>query len=233
MSSPARKEWTCLPERVRIAVLASGRGTNLQSILDACARGEIPGEVVVVISNKPDAQALWRARRTGVPAILLDHREFPTRETFEARLAETLNAYSVDLICLAGWLRILGPGFVRQFTGRMMNIHPSLLPQFGGRGMYGERVHEAVLSAGMKISGCTVHFVDDTPDGGPIVLQSAVPVEDGDTPATLAARVADEEHRWYPLAISLFAERRLLIQGRKVRIVEARERESVANEVTR
>ena len=99
--------------------------------------------------------------------------------------------------------------------------------------MYGERVHEAVLSAGMKISGCTVHFVDDTPDGGPIVLQSAVPVEDGDTPATLAARVADEEHRWYPLAISLFAERRLLIQGRKVRIVEARERESVANEVTR
>lgn len=222
-----------MPERVRIAVLASGRGTNLQSILDACARGEIPGEVVVVISNKPDAQALWRARRTGVPAILLDHREFPTRETFEARLAETLNAYSVDLICLAGWLRILGPGFVRQFTGRMMNIHPSLLPQFGGRGMYGERVHEAVLSAGMKISGCTVHFVDDTPDGGPIVLQSAVPVEDGDTPATLAARVADEEHRWYPLAISLFAERRLLIQGRKVRIVEARERESVANEVTR
>ena len=222
-----------MPERVRIAVLASGRGTNLQSILDACARGEIPGEVVVVISNKPDAQALWRARRTGVPAILLDHREFPTRETFEARLAETLNAYSVDLICLAGWLRILGPGFVRQFTGRIMNIHPSLLPQFGGRGMYGERVHEAVLSAGMKISGCTVHFVDDTPDGGPIVLQSAVPVEDGDTPATLAARVADEEHRWYPLAISLFAERRLLIQGRKVRIVEARERESVANEVTR
>jgi len=222
-----------LPERVRIAVLASGRGTNLQSILDACARGEIPGEVVVVISNKPDAQALWRARRTGVSAILLDHREFPTRETFEARLAETLNAYSVDLICLAGWLRILGPGFVRQFTGRIMNIHPSLLPQFGGRGMYGERVHEAVLSAGMKISGCTVHFVDDTPDGGPIVLQSAVPVEDGDTPATLAARVADEEHRWYPLAISLFAERRLLIQGRKVRIVEARERESVANEVTR
>ena len=134
MSSPARKEWTCLPERVRIAVLASGRGTNLQSILDACARGEIPGEVVVVISNKPDAQALWRARRTGVPAILLDHREFPTRETFEARLAETLNAYSVDLICLAGWLRILGPGFVRQFTGRIMNIHPSLLPQFGGEG---------------------------------------------------------------------------------------------------
>lgn len=222
-----------MAEGIRIAVLASGEGTNLQAIMDSCPGREIPGEVVVVVSNKPGAHALWRARRAGVPAILLDHREFPTREPFETRLAETLRAYSVDLVCLAGWLRILGPAFVRQFAGRIMNIHPSLLPLFGGRGMYGERVHEAVLSAGMKISGCTVHFVDETPDGGPIILQAVARVQEDDTPASLGARIAEEEHRLYPLAIRLFAEGRLLIEGRKVGIVEARKREPVASEVSR
>lgn len=212
-----------MAERIRIAVLASGEGTNLQAIVDSCARREIPGEVVVVVSNKPGAHALWRARRAGVPAILLDHREFPTRETFEARLAKTLSAYSVDLVCLAGWLRILGPAFVRQFAGRIMNIHPSLLPLFGGRGMYGERVHTAVLNAGMKVSGCTVHFVDEAPDGGPIILQAVTRVQEDDTPSSLGARITEEEHRVYPLAIRLFAEDRLKIEERKVRILEERE----------
>lgn len=222
-----------MPERIRIGVLASGHGTNLQAIMDACRRQEIPGEVVVVVSNKPDAHALSRARQAGVPTILLDHRQFPGRETFDARLGETLNAYSVDLVCLAGWLRILGPAFVRRFAGRIMNIHPSLLPLFGGRGMYGERVHEAVLNAGMKVSGCTVHFVDDTPDGGPIILQAVARVEEDDTPSSLSARIAEEEHRLYPLAIRLFAEGRVRIQGRKVGIVEAREWEPITSEVSR
>lgn len=207
---------------VRIAVLASGRGTNLQSIMDGCRRGDIPGEVVAVVSNNATARALWRARRAGIPAMLLDHRNFPDRETFETKLAEILHAYSVDLVCLAGWLRILSGEFVEQFARQILNIHPALLPLFGGRGMYGERVHQAVLAAGVKISGCTVHFVDDTPDGGPIILQSAVAVQDDDTPVSLAARIARREHRLYPQAIRLFAEGRLKIQGRRVRILEER-----------
>jgi phosphoribosylglycinamide formyltransferase-1 len=201
--------------------------------MDSCSRHEVQGEVVVVVSNKPDAPALWRAGHAGVPAIVLDHRQFPDREAFETRLSETLKAYSLDLVCLAGWLRILSPAFVRQFAGRIMNIHPSLLPLFGGRGMYGERVHEAVLKAGMRVSGCTVHFVDDTPDGGPIILQAVARVQEDDTPASLGARIAEEEHRLYPLAIRLFAEGRLLIQGQRVRIGDARVRESITNEVSR
>lgn len=204
----------------KIAVLASGRGTNLQAIMDACRRGAIHGEVVVVISTNGTARALWRARRAGLPAILLDHREFLDRETFEAKLVEVLNAYRVELVCLAGWLRILTPPFVAQFEGRIMNIHPALLPLFGGQGMYGDRVHQAVLAAGVKVSGCTVHFVDDTPDGGPIILQATVPVHVEDTPSSLAQRIARREHRLYPQAIRLFAEGRLKIQGHKVRILD-------------
>ncbi len=217
---------------VRIAVLASGRGTNLQAILDASEYGKMPGRVVVVISNIPTAGALARARRAGVPAILLDHREFPDRQIFEARLTEALHAYYVDLICLAGWLRILSPSLVHEFAGRIMNIHPALLPAFGGHGMYGARVHRAVLKHGVKVSGCTVHFVDESTDGGPIILQAAVPVREDDTPSSLAARISEQEHLIYPEAVRLFAEGRLKIRGRRVRILDTREPALAGHEST-
>ncbi|MDQ7820658.1 MAG: phosphoribosylglycinamide formyltransferase [Armatimonadota bacterium] len=201
---------------LRLGVLVSGQGTNLQAILDACGGGEVPARVVVVVSSRPQAYALQRARAAGVPALALAPQDFPARRAYDACLAEILAAHGVDLVCLAGFVRLLGPEFVRRFAGRILNIHPSLLPAFGGPGMYGERVHEAVLRSGVKISGCTVHLVDETPDGGPIVLQAAVPVRDDDTVQTLAARVAAQEHRLYPLAIRLYALGRLALRGRRV-----------------
>lgn len=208
---------------IRIGVLASGGGSNLQAIIDACARGEIDGKVVVVVSNNPKARALDRARRAGIPAVAMHHRAFPDRDTFDAKLVEILHSYEVDLICLAGFMRILGPAFIGQFHGRIMNIHPALLPSFGGLGMYGDRVHKAVLDSGVKFSGCTIHFANEAPDGGPIIVQAVVPVLDGDTVETLAARIAREEHRLYPEAVRLFAEGRLKVVGRRVFITEARE----------
>lgn len=217
---------------VRIGVLASGEGTNLQAILDACTRGEVPGHVVVVVSNTPGARALERARAAGVPAVLLDHRAYADRQAFAQHLAEVLRTHAVDLVCLAGFLRILSPWFVAQFPGRIMNIHPALLPSFGGRGMYGAHVHETVLTYGVKVSGCTIHFVDDTPDGGPIILQAAVPVLDDDTPSTLAARIAAQGHRLYPETITLFAEGRLQVEGRRVRILDFQPPSSHESHVT-
>jgi len=212
-----------LSRRIRIAVLASGRGSDLQAIMDACDRGDIPGAVVVVASDNPKAGALERARRAGIPVIVLAVRSFPKREQFEARLLEALQSYQPDLVCLAGFMRILSPAFVQHFVGRMMNIHPALLPAFGGVGMYGEHVHRAVLDRGVRVSGCTVHFVDDVPDGGPIILQAAVPVGDDDTISSLAEKIADHEHRLYPEAIRLFAEGRLRREGRRVRILPSPE----------
>ncbi len=208
---------------VRIAVLASGHGTNLQSIIDGCDRGDIFGSVVAVVSDNPRAGALARARSAGIPVVVLPVRSFPNRDAFERRLTEALESYAPDLICLAGFLRILSPPTVQHFPGSIMNIHPALLPSFGGVGMYGERVHRAVLDRGVRVSGCTVHFVDEIPDGGPIILQSAVPVEPDDTVETLAARIAREEHRLYPEAIRLFAEGRLHIEGRRVTILPSLE----------
>ncbi|MDR5709204.1 MAG: phosphoribosylglycinamide formyltransferase [Armatimonadota bacterium] len=187
--------------RVRLAVLVSGSGTNLQAILDACARPDYPAEVVVVVSDRPEAFALERARRAGVPAHVVDWSAFRDREAFCRRLEAVLAPYRVDLVCLAGFLRILDARFVAAYRGRILNIHPSLLPAFGGKGMYGERVHRAVLASGARVSGCTVHFVTEAVDAGPIVLQAEVPVLPGDTPQTLAARVAQQEHRIYPEAI--------------------------------
>lgn len=205
---------------IRIGVLASGFGSNLQAILDACAREEIPGRVVVVVSNNPKAKALERARLAGIPAVAMHHRAFPDRETFDSKLAEILHSYEVDLVCMAGFMRILGPWFINQFAGRIMNIHPALLPSFGGLGMYGDRVHKAVLDSGARFSGCTIHFANEAPDGGPIILQAVVPVHDDDTIQTLAARIAEQEHRLYPDAIRLFAQGRLVIIGRRVRILD-------------
>ncbi|MDR7473899.1 MAG: phosphoribosylglycinamide formyltransferase [Armatimonadota bacterium] len=201
---------------MRIGVLVSGYGSNLQALLDAAAAGA-PYTVAVVIANIAGAPALERARRAGVPAHLVEHRGRSRRE-FEADLLRLLREARVDLVCLAGFLRILSPWFVSHFRGRILNIHPALLPAFGGRGMYGLRVHEAVLASGALRSGCTVHLVDETVDGGPILAQATVPVLPGDTPETLAARVAQAEHRLYPEVVGEVASGRLLL---KVRVAPA------------
>jgi len=202
-----------------VGVLASGNGTNLQAILDASqAPKSIGARVAVVISNEPQAFALERARKMGVDAVVVNHRDFDTRERFEEKLIEELDSRKVDLVCLAGFMRILTPLFVRHYQGRMMNIHPALLPLFGGKGFYGDKVHWAALESGMKFSGCTVHFVTEETDGGPIILQAAVPILDDDTAETLAGRIHIKEHEIYPEAVKLFAEGRLEVTGKRVRI---------------
>ncbi len=187
---------------MRVGVLASGEGTNLQALLDA-AVGGAPYQVAVVISNVRAAPALARAERTGIPAHWVDHRR--RRPAFETDLVRILTDARVELVCLAGFLRILSPWFVAQFPGRILNIHPALLPAFGGPGMYGLHVHEAALASGRRESGCTIHVVDDSVDGGPIVAQTVVPILPGDTPVALAARVAAAEHRLYPQVVSAVA----------------------------
>lgn len=215
----------------RLAVLASGSGTTLQALLDAFpARGESARgdptdaegcaarpcvEVAVVIVNTPGAPALERGRRAGVPAVLVDHRR-KSQASFEAELARVIREHRADLICLAGFLRILSPAFIADHAGRVLNVHPALLPAFGGKGMYGERVHREVLAARSAVSGCTIHLVDEVPDGGPILAQIAVPVLQDDTPATLAARVQAEERKLYPEVIGWWANGRVSLDGRRV-----------------
>lgn len=199
----------------RIAVFASGSGTTLQAILDAFRGPEAPATVALVVSNNRDAYALERARLAGVPAAIVDHRG-RSREAFEDELAALVRSHWIDLICLAGFMRIFTPAFVARFPGRILNTHPALLPAFGGRGMYGEYVHRAVLAARVTVSGCTVHIVDEVPDGGPIVAQASVPVLAGDTPETLAARVQRAERRLYPGVIGWWAAGRIEVRGRRV-----------------
>lgn len=203
--------------KVRIGVLASGGGSNLQAIMDACDSGEINGEVVVVISDNPDAYALERAMKKKIAAVAVPIEDMD-REEHEQVIHEVLEKERVDLVALAGYMRILTPWFISKYGGRMMNVHPAQLPAFGGEGMYGEHVHKAVLDHGCKVSGCTVHFVSDDVDGGPIILQESVAVLEGDTPETLANRIHPVEHRLYVKAIALFAAGRLKIEGRRVRI---------------
>ena len=215
-----------MAKRLRLGVLASGGGTNLQAIIVNCAAGRVNGEVVVVISDV-ECGALARARKAGIPDHLLNRHDkqcFPTREAFDRAVVERLQAHHVDLVCLAGYLRIMTSELVDAYAGRMMNVHPALLPSFGGRGMWGHHVHQAVLDYGCKVSGCSVHFVSLETDGGPIILQRAVPVEEDDTPETLAARILPLEHDTYSQAIQLFAEGRLRIEGRRVRILPPAER---------
>ena len=199
---------------LRIGVLVSGGGTNLQAIIDAVARKEIPAEVSVVISNVRTAYALQRAARHGIPATVIDHHDFPDRGTFEQALIAELESRRVQLVCLAGFMRVLSPLFVRRYAARIMNIHPALLPAF--KGLWGHHVHEAVIASGTRFSGCTVHFVTEDVDGGPILVQRAVPVLESDDAATLAARVLVEEHRAYPEAIARFASGKLRIAGNRV-----------------
>jgi phosphoribosylglycinamide formyltransferase-1 len=192
-------------------VLVSGRGSNLQAILEACARPGFPAHVAVVISDRERAVALERARAAGVEALWINPKDFADRDAFDRALVHELSARGVGLVCSAGFMRILSPVYVRAFAGRALNIHPSLLPAFPG--LHAQR---QALDHGAKIAGATVHFTDEGMDSGPIVLQAAVPVEPGDTEETLSARILVQEHRLYPEAIRLFAEGRLRIEGRRV-----------------
>ncbi len=201
--------------RQKLGVLCSGRGTDLQSIMDAINNGEVAADIAVVLTDKPDAFALERAASAGIKAVCVNRKQFDGRESFEQALVSELQASGVTLVVLAGFMRILTPYFVRQYAGRIMNIHPALLPSFPGA-----HAHQDVLAYGVKISGCTVHFVDEGTDSGPIILQAAVPVLDGDTEEALGARVLEQEHIIYPRAIQLYCEGKLEIHGRHVRILE-------------
>ncbi|MDF0644906.1 MAG: phosphoribosylglycinamide formyltransferase [Nitrospira sp.] len=200
---------------LRIAVLASGRGSNLQAVIDAIEAGRIDATIVAVISNKQDAAALERARKHGLSDIFVDPKPFAgrpdSREAYDQALLEVLRRHEVDLVLLAGYMKIVTSLLIEAYANRMMNIHPSLLPAFPGLD-----VQRKAIDWGCKLAGCTVHFVTEGVDEGPIILQAAVPVLDGDTPDTLAARILEQEHRIYPRAVELFAEGRLRVEGRRV-----------------
>jgi formyltetrahydrofolate-dependent phosphoribosylglycinamide formyltransferase len=206
---------------LRLGVLLSGSGTTLQNLLDRIGDGRLPGVVVAcVVSSRADAVGLERARRAGLPAFVVERKPCPSRAEFSRLILDHCRSAGVDLVCLAGFLHLLD--VAPDFGGRVMNIHPALLPAFGGKGYHGLNVHRAVLEAGVKVSGCTVHFADNEYDHGPIILQRVVPVLEDDTPETLQARVFAVECEAYPEAIRLFAEGRLHVEGRRVRVLDAR-----------
>ncbi len=196
-----------------IGVLASGRGSNLQAIMDAIQAGRLDVKIGVVISDNPEANVLKRMAGSDIPAVCIDRRQFASRQEFEAAVAEELNIHHVELVVLAGFMRILSRYFIDRFAGRIMNIHPSLLPSFPG-----ENAQQQALRYGAKASGCTVHFVDEGMDTGPIILQEAVPVMEDDTEETLSERILHVEHILYPRALALYSEGRLTIEGRRVHI---------------
>ncbi len=204
--------------RVSIAVLASGRGTNFEALVHTGRRAETNGEVRLLVTNIVDAPVLQRAEAEHVPAAIIPHRQFKTRAEFEKAVIAELNHHNINLVCLAGFMRILSPVFVTAFENRIMNIHPSLLPAFAG--LQGMQVHEAVIASGVKVSGCTVHFVTTDVDAGPIVVQRAIAVREADTPESLALRVLVEEHQAYAEALKLFCNGRLRVEGKRVRVLE-------------
>ncbi len=195
--------------RINLAVLISGSGSNLQALIDACARPDYPARIAVVISNRPDAYGLQRAKDAGLDTVMIDHKEFSSREEFDAALASALTQYDIDLVCLAGFMRILTPEFTKSWEGRMINIHPALLPRHGGAGFYGMKVHEAVIASGDTESGASVHYVIAECDAGDVILQRKVPVAPGDTPESLAEKVLKEEHKAYPQAVEMLAKEML------------------------
>lgn len=199
--------------RLKVAVLISGRGSNLQTLIDACAEPKFPAEIVAVISNVADAAGLARAKDAKIPTSVIDHRDFASREAFDAALDAALKKSGAGLVCLAGFMRLLSEGFVDKWRNRVINIHPSLIPAFTGR-----NTHERVLKAGVRFTGCTVHFVNAEMDKGPIIIQAAVPVHADDDAAALADRVLAAEHRIYPQAVRLIAEDRVRVLGDVVRI---------------
>ena len=204
---------------VRLAVLLSGSGSTLQNLLDRIAAGTLPAQVVVVVASRSDAYGFERARLAGIPARVVARKEYADVERFNDALHAALEPFAADLVVLGGFLSLFQPR--SRYAGRVMNIHPALIPAFCGAGFYGDKVHRAVLESGVRVSGCTVHFADDQYDHGPIILQGTVPVLDDDTPETLAARVHALERELYPEAIRLWAEGRLRIEGRRVRILPA------------
>lgn len=203
----------------RIGVLVSGGGSNMQAVMDEIAAGRINGQIVLVISDRPGAFALERAHAAGIATTVIAYKSYPSREAFSQAIADCLLAAGVELVLHAGFMRMTTRELTDPFAGRMMNIHPALIPSFCGPGFYGHHVHEAVLNYGVKVSGCTVHFVELEVDGGPIIVQRTVPVLEDDTPDTLAARVLEEEHRAYPEAVRLFCAGRLHIEGRRVHVL--------------
>ncbi|GAB4356849.1 MAG: phosphoribosylglycinamide formyltransferase [Kiloniellaceae bacterium] len=199
--------------RLKVGVLISGRGSNLKSLLEACAAPGFPAEIVTVIANRPGAGGLDHARAAGVAAETIDHKAFAGKPAFEAAVTAALEAAGVELLCLAGFMRVVSAGFVRHWQGRMINIHPSLLPLFPGLD-----THARALDAGVKLHGCSVHYVTEEVDGGPIIGQAAVPVLPGDDADSLAARVLAAEHRLYPACLRLVAEGRVRLAGGKAEI---------------
>jgi phosphoribosylglycinamide formyltransferase-1 len=208
---------------IRIAVLVSGqgRGSNMQAIIDACKSGKINGDVVLVVGTKDDAPAMQRARSQNVTTMTISPKAFANDSDYDKAVLAALTEHKIDLVCLAGYMRLLGPRVIDAFRNRIMNVHPALIPMFFGKGMYGRHVHEAAINRGVKVSGVTVHFVDEDYDTGPIVLQTVVPVEEDDTPDSLAARVLESEHETYTTAVALFAQGRLRVVDRKVKVLPA------------
>ncbi len=196
---------------INIGVLASGRGTNLQAIIEAVEEGRIEGEISIVVSDNSDAYALKRAKQHNIETQYIDFRSFKNRKDYDKKVVECLKEKKIDLVALAGYMRILSPFFINAYKNKIMNIHPALLPSFPGL-----HAQKQAVEHGVKVSGCSVHFVDEGLDSGPIILQKAVEVKDDDTEESLAERILKEEHQIYPRAIQLFSEGRLVIKGRKV-----------------
>ena len=194
-----------------IVILISGRGSNMEALIAARDAGHLPVNIAAVISNRPAAMGLETATKAGIPVHFIDHKAFSGRETFDAALAECIDGFAPDLVVLAGFMRILTDGFVRHYEGRLMNIHPSLLPSFPGL-----HTHQRALAEGVRIHGCTVHFVTPTLDHGPVIIQAAIPVLDGDTEESLAARILVQEHKVYPQAVRWFAEDKLRLENGRV-----------------
>jgi phosphoribosylglycinamide formyltransferase 1 len=197
--------------RLRVAILISGRGSNMDALIEAARSPDFPAQIALVVSNRPDAPGLAKAKAAGLATAAVDHKIYAGREEFERSLQIVLETYRIDFICLAGFLRLFTPWFIGQWRGRMLNIHPALLPAYKGL-----HTHERALADGVKIHGCTVHFVVPEMDEGPIVAQAAVPVLDWDTPEILAARVLEQEHRIYPMALELVSSGKVRIEGNRV-----------------
>ena len=200
-------------KKINLGVLVSGSGSNLQSIIDHIERKALDAEIKIIISNNPNAYALERAKKHHIPSVIIEQKDFPNREDFDRKIIEVLRFHSTDLIVMAGFMRVLSPLFLKAFPRRIVNIHPALLPSFPG--LHGQK---QAFDYGVKFSGCTVHFVDEGVDTGPIIIQAVVPVLEDDTEETLAQRILKEEHRIYPRAIQLYSEGKLKIVGRKVHI---------------
>lgn len=203
---------------LNIGILISGGGSNLQAIIDEIEAGNIDGQISLIISNREDAYGLERGRKAGIESIFLDPKAYGTNEGYNLKIVEEFEKRKIGLVVLAGYLRILSKDFIEAYRNRIINIHPSLIPSFCGDGFFGEKVHQAIIDQGCKISGATVHFVDEGTDTGPIILQEAVEVKDDDKPEDLGKRVLEVEHRILPRAVKLFCENKIIVEGRRTRI---------------